>query len=79
MIAATITWITLITATLASFATAELLPQRSVAIAAILLAAAFKARLIMHHYMDLRSAPFSLRATFDVWLFGCAAMIFGFA
>jgi len=79
MIAATITWIVLIAATLGSFAAAELLPQRSVAVAAILLVAAFKVRLIVHHYMDLGSAPFSWRTTFDVWILGCAIMIFGLA
>ncbi|MDB5976512.1 MAG: hypothetical protein JWR07_3272 [Nevskia sp.] len=77
MIAPTITWIMLIAATLGSFASAEFLSQRSVSVAAILLVAAFKVRLILHQFMDLRSAPFSWRATFDVWLAGCAVMIFG--
>jgi predicted alpha/beta hydrolase family esterase len=77
MSAPTITWLVLVAATLGSFATAELLSQRAVAVAIILLVAAFKVRLILHRFMDLRSAPFSWRATFDVWTAACTAMIVG--
>lgn len=73
----TFTWIILIAATLGSFAVAEFLPHRQAAVAAILLVAAIKVRLILHQFMDLKGAPFSWRATFDVWTAGCAAMIVG--
>jgi len=73
----TLTWMLLVAATLGSFATAEYLPQRSLAVAVILSVAALKARFILHQFMELRSGPFPWRATFDVWIAVCAAMIVG--
>lgn len=77
MSAPTITWLILVAATLGSFTVAEYLPQRQMAVAAIFLVAAIKVRLILHQFMDLRSAPWPWRVTLDVWTMGCAAMISG--
>lgn len=71
------TWAALVAATLGSFMVAEYLPQRHVAVAAILLVAAFKVRTILRNFMELRHAPAPWRITFDAWTALCAAMITG--
>jgi predicted alpha/beta hydrolase family esterase len=75
MTSPTLTWAILMSATIGSFATAEYLPQRHVAVAAILLIAAFKVRTILRNFMELRDAPKPWKITFDAWTFFCAVMI----
>ncbi|SEP87029.1 Cytochrome C oxidase subunit IV [Solimonas aquatica] len=40
----------------------------AIATAALLLIAAFKVRLVLLHFMELREAPRRLRLLFEVWL-----------
>ena len=77
MNAPTLTWLALMTATMGSFSIAEYLPQRRLAVAAILLVAAFKVQLILRQFMELKSGPLSWRTTFAVWTAACTAMIVG--
>lgn len=70
-------WSILILFTIGSCAIAEFLPRRELAVALIMFVAAFKIRLILRHFMELRHGPLELRIFFDVWTAGCAAMIFG--
>jgi predicted alpha/beta hydrolase family esterase len=77
MNATTTTWAMLVTATLGSFVVAEYVAERKLAVAAILLVAAFKVRLILRNFMELRAAPAVWRVTFDVWTAACASMIIG--
>jgi heme/copper-type cytochrome/quinol oxidase subunit 4 len=43
--------------------------------AAILLIAAFKVRLVMLHFMELRNAPLWWRFVYETWLLVCTAVI----
>lgn len=66
----TTVWLALLAVTLGSFTlgveqSAHLAP---VATIVILAAALFKARLIGIHFMELRSAPWGLRALFEVYV-----------
>lgn len=55
-------WGMLMLATLASFGTAQ---AGGMAFALVMLAAGFKARLIVRHYMELNAAPLGWRRAFD--------------
>lgn len=70
-------WGTLVVATLGSCGVAEYLRQPLLAVALIMAVAAFKIRLILRHFMELRHGPLGLRMLFDAWTAGCALMIFG--
>ena len=71
-----IVWAALMLATCAStwllsknFVTPE------VATVAIMLIAAFKVRLVMRHFMEVRPAPLALRLVCDGWLLAVTALI----
>lgn len=70
-------WATLMVATLGSYCLAEYLGQPSIAVAAIILVAAFKVRLILRHFMELKAGPLTWRLFFDAWIGVCAALIIG--
>lgn len=74
---ATLVWATLMAATLASYCVAEYPGRSSLAVAAILFVAAFKIRLILRHFMELKDGPLPLRLLFDAWTGGCATLIAG--
>lgn len=67
-------WLVLVTATLLSWWLVEhdSVPAR-VATTAALAIAAFKARLVFLHFMELRSAPWPWRALFEAWALLCTA------
>lgn len=71
-------WLALIVATLGSFVVAEYLAQPRWGVAAIMIVAAFKVRLILRHFMELKHASTELRVLFDAWILVCAGMISGF-
>ena len=66
---ATGTWLLLVTATLISW---WLVERRGIgahiATTAALLIAGFKARMVLQHFMELRTAPPIWRAVFDAWV-----------
>jgi hypothetical protein len=70
-------WGTLVLATLGSFGVAEYLPHPLLAVAVFILIAAFKIRLILRHFMELKDGPLGLRVFFDLWTGSCAALIIG--
>jgi heme/copper-type cytochrome/quinol oxidase subunit 4 len=49
-----------------------------VATVGVFLIAAFKVRLVMLHFMELRRAPVALRAVFEAWIVVATAVILGF-
>ena len=72
----TIVWAALMLATCAS---TWLLSNNSVtpgvATLTIMLIAAFKVRLVMRHFMEVRRAPLSLRLVCDGWLLAVTTLI----
>ena len=64
---------------LATSATTWLLSNNSVtpevATVTIMLIAAFKVRLVMRHFMEVRRAPLALRFVCDGWLLAVTALI----
>lgn len=64
-------------ATLGSVGTAEYLGHPVAAVAAIMVIAAIKVRLILRNFMELKDGPLPMRILFDVWTAGCAALIVG--
>jgi hypothetical protein len=64
---------------LATYATTWLLSNNSVtpevATVTIMLIAAFKVRLVMRHFMEVRRAPLALRFVCDGWLLAVTALI----
>jgi hypothetical protein len=64
---------------LATYATTWLLSNNSVtpevATVTIVLIAAFKVRLVMRHFMEVRRAPLALRFVCDGWLLAVTALI----
>jgi hypothetical protein len=64
---------------LATYATTWLLSNNSVtpevATVTIMLIAAFKVRLVMRHFMEVRGAPLALRFVCDGWLLAVTALI----
>jgi heme/copper-type cytochrome/quinol oxidase subunit 4 len=73
---AAVVWLVLVTATLCSWwlVEREAIPGR-VATTAVLAIAAFKARWVLLHFMELRSAPWPWRALFESWPLLCATGI----
>jgi Prokaryotic Cytochrome C oxidase subunit IV len=45
---------------------------------AVLLIAAFKAHMVIRHFMEVRHAPFWLKATTSGWVLGVFALLLGF-
>ena len=43
----------------------------------VLLIAAFKAHLVIRHFMEVRDAPLWLKATTSGWVLGLCALLFG--
>jgi cytochrome c oxidase subunit IV len=74
--AAVVVWLILVTATVLSW---WLVEHRTVpghiATTAALALAAFKARLVFLHFMELHSAPWPWRALFEAWALLCATAI----
>jgi heme/copper-type cytochrome/quinol oxidase subunit 4 len=72
----TVVWVVLVVATCTS---TWWLSQggvgASVGTVAILLVAAFKVRLVMLHFMELRHAPVAWRCVYEGWLFVCTGAI----
>ena len=64
---------------LATYATTWLLSNNSVtpevATVTIMLIAAFKVRLVMRHFIEVRRAPLALRFVCDGWLLAVTALI----
>ena len=64
---------------LATYATTWLLSNNSVtpevATVTMMLIAAFKVRLVMRHFMEVRRAPLALRFVCDGWLLAVTALI----
>jgi heme/copper-type cytochrome/quinol oxidase subunit 4 len=48
-----------------------------VATVGIFLIAAFKVRLVMLHFMELRTAPIPIRAVFEAWILVATGVILG--
>ncbi len=48
-----------------------------VAAVSIFLIAAFKARLVLMHFMELRSAPLAWRLVFEAWVLISTAVVLG--
>lgn len=73
---ATAVWALLAVATLASWwlADGHALAARTATTAALLIAA-FKVRLVLLHFMELRHAPLRWRAVFEAWLLLCFGVI----
>jgi len=73
---ATLVWLVLVFATSLSWWLVEhhAVPAR-VATTAALAIAAFKARLVFLHFMELRTAPLVWRALFEAWALLCAGAI----
>jgi cytochrome c oxidase subunit IV len=44
----------------------------------VLLIAAFKAHMVLRHFMEVRHAPFWLKATTSGWVLGLFALLLGF-
>lgn len=62
-------WLVLLAATLAAWWIADRQAVSApLATTAALLAAAFKVRLVLMHFMELRHAPLRWRALFEAWL-----------
>ncbi|MDB5713958.1 MAG: hypothetical protein JWO15_1355 [Sphingomonadales bacterium] len=73
----TLIWSVLAIATLASFGTANLKGAGGFGFALIMLVAAFKARLIVSNFMELKVAPRPWRLAFDCLIGVSAALIIG--
>jgi Prokaryotic Cytochrome C oxidase subunit IV len=71
----TLAWIALIALTLASFAAAESLLDRNIAIAAIFAVAAIKGQMVASRFMEVGHALPHWRALYRVWIFGIAAVL----
>ncbi|HSV71937.1 MAG TPA: cytochrome C oxidase subunit IV family protein [Methylibium sp.] len=73
---ATAVWALLVGATLTAWwlADGHGLPARLATTAALLIAA-FKVRLVLLHFMELRHAPLRWRAVFEAWLVICSGVI----
>ena len=80
--AATVVWAGLIGMTALSWVlgTASVGPMtggedRSYATVGILLVSFFKARLVILHFMEIRTAPLPLRLICEIWTFGTASSL----
>ena len=70
-------WLLLLAVSAASFLTAEYLPERHLAVAAILGIAALKVLVVLFRFMELGSAPRAVRIYFLGWTAVCAIVPFG--
>ena len=50
----------------------------TVAAVGVLLIAAFKIRLVMLHFMELRDAPIPVRLAFEAWIVVATGVVLGF-
>ena len=76
---ATVIWVALMLATCAStWWLSKDLVLPTVATVAIVLIAAVKIRLVLMHFMELRSAPLAWRLVFEIWLLVITGLILGF-
>lgn len=76
---ATLIWVALMVATCAStWWLSKDLVLPTVATVAIVLIAAVKIRLVLMHFMELKSAPWAWRLVFEIWLVAVTGLIVGF-
>lgn len=69
-------WLLLLAISGISFLTAELMSERHVAIAAIMVISAAKILVILLRFMEVEQAPMLIRRYLFAWTFGIAAAIF---
>lgn len=74
---ATRVWLGLMAATISSWAIAEQSESPRLAASFVVLIAAFKARLVIVHFMELDWRPMPWRILLEGWTFVSAAMILG--
>jgi hypothetical protein len=70
-----LTWLALVTLTLVSFAAAEGLVSRPVAVAGIFAFAAIKGQLVANHFMEVGHALPHWRTLYYVWIAGIALVL----
>jgi hypothetical protein len=73
-------WAGLLGLTLLSFESAwgiGWLNNREAAIAVVIVVALFKVRIVILHFMEVKQAPWALRAPLEVWVAALAAGILG--
>jgi heme/copper-type cytochrome/quinol oxidase subunit 4 len=76
---ATIIWAALMLATCAStWWLGKDLVLPTAATVAIVIIAAVKIRLVLMHFMELRTAPWAWRLVFEIWLVAITGLIVGF-
>lgn len=76
--AATLTWLFLVCASVATWLLIEDQGlSAAAAISAILLIALLKARLIVLHFMELKHAPLRWRLAFELWVVAASSLILG--
>lgn len=68
-------WLALMTLTLLSFALFERQMLASFATLVIVALAAYKARLVVQHFMEVAHAPGHWRILYETWVFVAAAII----
>lgn len=72
----TLVWIALMLATIAStWGVSGAAVGAGVGTTAVLLIAAFKLRLVLLHFMELRHAPLPLRLAFEAWVLVLSAAL----
>ena len=75
LLAARNAWVLLLLISAVSFLAAELVGERSVAIAAIMVIAAVKIAVILVRFMDVSTAPVAIRRYLYVWTGAVAAAV----
>jgi heme/copper-type cytochrome/quinol oxidase subunit 4 len=73
----TTAWLVLLVVTLLSFANAEFVAARHVAIVAICLIAVLKVTIILRRFMELSHAPKGIATYLTIWSGACGAIIGG--
>ncbi len=71
----TLAWLALVALTLASFATAEVLHNRNLALAGIFAIAAVKGQIVASRFMEVGHALPHWKALYRVWIAGIAVML----
>ena len=74
---ATRAWLALVAVTLASFALAEGAASPKFAATVVMIIAAFKVRLVIVHFMELRWRPLPWRVLFECWTAAITLVIVG--